>query len=211
MGAGDANGAAAAPLTATAQRSEEAIVMENARTLPSFTASPHATRRNQTQQKKRALVAAGARRRAAKPTRVKATLFADGGSRGNPGPAASGAVLFAEDGTALAEIGEYLGIATNNVAEWRALLAGLTKARDLGIDELDVRLDSELVVRQLTGVYRVKHADLIPLFTKAKSLLRAFRAVDIRHVRRKDNAAADAVVNQVLDEAAARARAGMGD
>jgi ribonuclease HI len=139
---------------------------------------------------------------------MKATLFADGGSRGNPGPAASGAVLFADDGTALAEVGEYLGVATNNVAEWKALLAGLLKARELGVDELAVRLDSELVVRQLTGVYRVKHADLIPLASRAKVLLRDFRSVDIRHVRRKENAAADAVVNAVLDAAAARARDG---
>jgi ribonuclease HI len=133
---------------------------------------------------------------------VKATLFADGGSRGNPGPAAGGAVLYAEDGTALAEVGEYLGVATNNVAEWKALLAGLAKARELGVEELAVRLDSELVVRQLTGVYRVKHADLIPLAQRAKSLLRDFRSVDVQHVRRKDNAAADAVVNAVLDAAA---------
>jgi ribonuclease HI len=139
---------------------------------------------------------------------VKATLFADGGSRGNPGPAAGGAVLFAEDGTPLAEVGEYLGVATNNVAEWKALLAGLAKARELGVEELAVRLDSELVVRQLTGVYRVKHADLIPLAQRAKTLLRAFRSVDVQHVRRKDNAAADAVVNAVLD-AAAREREGV--
>ncbi len=139
---------------------------------------------------------------------MKATLFADGGSRGNPGPAAGGAVLFAEDGTPLAEVGEYLGVATNNVAEWKALLAGLAKARELGVEELAVRLDSELVVRQLTGVYRVKHADLIPLAQRAKTLLRAFRSVDVQHVRRKDNAAADAVVNAVLD-AAAREREGV--
>ncbi|MBD5655494.1 MAG: reverse transcriptase-like protein [Candidatus Eremiobacteraeota bacterium] len=130
------------------------------------------------------------------------TIFADGGSRGNPGPAARGAVLFAEDGSVLAEVGEYLGIATNNVAEWRALLAGLAKARELGLDEVAVRMDSELVVRQVTGVYRVKHADLIPLATKAKILLREFKRFDIRHVPRKENAAADAVVNQYLDAAA---------
>lgn len=135
---------------------------------------------------------------------MKATLFADGGSRGNPGPAASGAVLYAEDGTVLAEVGEYLGIATNNVAEWRALLAGLVRARELGIDEIAVRMDSELVVRQISGVYRVKHADLIPLHVKAKSLLRQFKSVDVQHVRRKENAAADAVVNQYLDAAARR-------
>jgi len=140
---------------------------------------------------------------------VKATLFADGGSRGNPGPAASGAVLYAEDGSTLAEVGEYLGVATNNVAEWNALVIGLAEARRLGVDEIAVRLDSELVVRQVTGVYRVKHADLIPFATKARVLLREFRSSDIRHVPRKENAAADAVVNQVLDEVSARARAGM--
>ncbi len=145
---------------------------------------------------------------------MKATLFADGGSRGNPGPAASGAVLYAADGTPLAEIGEFLGRATNNVAEWRALIVGLAKARELGVDEIVVRMDSELVVRQVTGVYRVKHADLQPLAAKAKALLRDFKTVDIGHVRRAENAAADAVVNAVLDEAAERARAeraGLGD
>jgi ribonuclease HI len=132
---------------------------------------------------------------------VKATLFADGGSRGNPGPAASGAVIVGEDGTTLVEIGEYLGIATNNVAEWRALLSGLAAAAELGVEELKIRLDSELVVRQLTGVYRVKHADLIPLHARAKRLLAAFKAVDIGHIRRRYNAAADALVNRTLDEA----------
>ena len=131
------------------------------------------------------------------------TIYTDGGSRGNPGPAASGAVLFAGDGTVLAEIGEYLGIATNNVAEWSALVSGLQRARELGVEDIAIRMDSELVVRQVTGVYRVKHADLIPLHAKAKSLLRTFKSVDIRHVPRKQNAAADAVVNQCLDAAAA--------
>jgi ribonuclease HI len=137
---------------------------------------------------------------------VTCTLFADGGSRGNPGPAASGAVLIASDGTVLAEVGEYLGTATNNVAEWRALLAGLREARELGVDDIAIRMDSELVVRQVTGVYRVKHPDLVPLAAKAKQLLREFKRYDIRHVPRKDNAAADAVVNQYLDAAAARAK-----
>jgi ribonuclease HI len=133
---------------------------------------------------------------------MKATMFADGGSRGNPGHAASGAVLYAEDGSPLGEVGVYLGIATNNVAEWQALVAGLEKARELGVEEIAVRMDSELVVRQVTGVYKVKHADLIPLFAKARSLLRGFKSVDVQHVRRKDNAAADAVVNAVLDDEA---------
>ncbi len=131
---------------------------------------------------------------------MRATLFADGGSRGNPGPAASGAVLIAEDGTILREVGEFLGVATNNVAEWKALLSGLSAALELGVDDLTVRLDSELVVRQLTGVYRVKAPDLIPLHARAKRLLRKFGTVDVGHVRRKHNAAADALVNRVLDE-----------
>ncbi|HEY4439678.1 MAG TPA: ribonuclease HI family protein [Candidatus Elarobacter sp.] len=130
---------------------------------------------------------------------VKATLYADGGSRGNPGPAAAGSVLYDEHGTVLEEIGTYLGHATNNVAEWTALIEGLTGALALGVDEIAVRLDSELVVKQLSGAYRVKHPGLIPLHAQAKTLLRKFARVDVQHVRRKQNAAADAVVNQVLD------------
>jgi ribonuclease HI len=130
---------------------------------------------------------------------VKATLFADGGSRGNPGPAASGAVLFDEQGEVIREVGTFLGIATNNVAEWTGLLTGLEAALDMGIDEIAVRLDSELVVKQISGAYRVKHEGLIPLHAKAKVLLRRFAHTDIRHVPRKQNAAADALVNRVLD------------
>ncbi len=130
---------------------------------------------------------------------MKATMFADGGSRGNPGPAASGAVLFDESGELLAEVGTYLGVATNNVAEWTGLVTGLEAALELGVDDLAVRLDSELVVKQISGAYRVKHEGLIPLHAKAKVLLRKFARVDVQHVRRKENAAADALVNQVLD------------
>jgi ribonuclease HI len=130
---------------------------------------------------------------------VKATMFADGGSRGNPGPAASGAVLFDEGGMVLREVGTYLGVATNNVAEWTGLVTGLEAALELGVDDLSVRLDSELVVKQISGAYRVKHEGLIPLHAKAKMLLRKFARVDVQHVRRKENAAADALVNQVLD------------
>jgi len=130
---------------------------------------------------------------------VKATMFADGGSRGNPGPAASGAVLFDEGGSVLREVGTYLGVATNNVAEWTGLVTGLEAALELGVDDLAVRLDSELVVKQISGAYRVKHEGLIPLHARAKALLRKFARVDVQHVRRKENAAADALVNQVLD------------
>ncbi len=133
---------------------------------------------------------------------MEATLFADGGSRGNPGPAASAAVLLEPSGELLEEVGAYLGIATNNVAEWTALLLGLEAAQRRGIRRLAVRLDSELVVKQLRGEYRVKHAGLQPLYQRARRLLRAFDEVDIRHVPRKQNALADALVNRVLDQEA---------
>lgn len=126
-------------------------------------------------------------------------MFADGGSRGNPGPAAAGAVVFDDAGVLLREVGTYLGVATNNVAEWTGLVTGLEAALDLGVDDLSVRLDSELVVKQINGAYRVKNEGLIPLHAKAKALLRKFAHVDVKHVPRKQNAVADALVNQVLD------------
>lgn len=127
------------------------------------------------------------------------TLFADGGARGNPGPAAGGAVLVAPDGTLVAEIGMYLGVATNNVAEWNALCIGLEAAIDRGVRDLAVRLDSELVVKQLLGEYRVKHAQLQPLYRRAMTLLRNFDRFDIAHVPRAQNKLADRLVNRVLD------------
>ena len=136
---------------------------------------------------------------------VEATRFADGGSRGNPGHAASGAVLVSPDGTVIGEVGTYLGIATNNVAEWNGVVDGLIEARRLGIERLAVRLDSELVVKQLTGEYRVKHPALQPFHQKAKKLLREFKHVDLKHVPRKENKLADALVNHVLDERASLA------
>ena len=131
---------------------------------------------------------------------MEATLFADGGSRGNPGPAASGAVLVDPQGQILDEVGRFLGIATNNVAEWTALCIGLERAIQRGIKRLAVRMDSELVVKQMRGEYRVKHVDLQPLHRRAQSLLRQFEYVEIEHVRRKYNALADRLVNEVLDQ-----------
>jgi ribonuclease HI len=131
------------------------------------------------------------------------TLFADGGSRGNPGPAASGAVLIDPAGEMVEEVGKFLGRATNNVAEWTALLIGLEAASKRGVRRLAVRLDSELVVKQLSGEYRVKHPDLQPLHRRALTLLRKFEHVDVRHVPRKQNHLADALVNAVLDREAA--------
>lgn len=133
---------------------------------------------------------------------TEATLFADGGSRGNPGPAASGAVIVDPEGQVLDEVGRYLGRATNNVAEWTALCIGLERAKERGIRRLAVRLDSELVVKQMRGEYRVKHADLQPLHRRAQTLLRSFENVDIKHVPRKQNALADRLVNDILDQEA---------
>ncbi|MGA8475547.1 MAG: ribonuclease HI family protein [Candidatus Cybelea sp.] len=133
---------------------------------------------------------------------MEATLFADGGSRGNPGPAASAAVLLDPAGELVEEVGAYLGVATNNVAEWTALVLGLEAALARGIRRLTVRLDSELVVKQLRGEYRVKHAGLQPLHRRAMKLLRAFEDVDVAHVPRKQNARADRLVNRVLDQEA---------
>ena len=139
---------------------------------------------------------------------MDATLFADGGSRGNPGPAAGAAVLLDSNGETIEEVHEYLGIATNNVAEWTGLLLGLQAARERGIRRLTVRLDSELVVKQLRGEYRVKNAGLLPLYQRARALVRGFELIDIKHVPRKQNAAADRLVNLALDlQAAAAAEA----
>jgi ribonuclease HI len=132
---------------------------------------------------------------------VKARLFTDGGARGNPGPAAAAYVLEAEDGTILAAHGEAIGVATNNVAEYRALVAGLEKAAELGVDELDVISDSELLVRQMAGEYRVKNAALIELSLEAARLAGALRRVRYQAVRREHNELADRLVNEALDSA----------
>jgi ribonuclease HI len=127
------------------------------------------------------------------------TLYADGAARGNPGPAASGFVLDDPSGAPRAAGGVALGRATNNVAEYRALTAGLTRALELGVASIEVCMDSELVVRQMTGVYRVKHEGLKPLFAEAQALARRFGRFAIRHIPRAQNARADAEANRVLD------------
>jgi probable phosphoglycerate mutase len=130
---------------------------------------------------------------------VKARLSTDGGARGNPGPAAFGYVLEAEDGTVLAAHGERIGVATNNVAEYRALIAGLEKALELGLDDLDVVSDSELLVKQMTGEYRVKNAALQELSKEASRLARRLGNVSYTAVRREHNELADRLVNEALD------------
>jgi ribonuclease HI len=132
---------------------------------------------------------------------VKARLSTDGGARGNPGPAAYGYVLETDDGTVLAAHGETIGVATNNVAEYRALVAGLEKALELAVDEVEVVSDSELLVRQMRGVYRVKNRALQELSLEASRLARKVGKVTYRAVRREENELADSLVNEALDRA----------
>ena len=130
---------------------------------------------------------------------MKLVVHVDGGARGNPGPAAIGVVLSTPDGEVVQESGERIGHATNNVAEYRAVLHGLKLAQNLGATEVHVVNDSELVARQLTGRYKVKHPSMKPLHAEARGLLNGFERWSIRTVPRANNARADELVNQALD------------
>jgi ribonuclease HI len=134
-------------------------------------------------------------------TSVKAKLSTDGGARGNPGPAAYGYVLETTDGHILDTRGEAIGVATNNVAEYRALVAGLEKAVELGVDDLEVVSDSELLVNQMRGEYKVRNPALRELWLKATELASRLRSVRYRAVRREHNELADRLVNDALDSA----------
>jgi ribonuclease HI len=131
---------------------------------------------------------------------VKLIVHVDGGARGNPGPAAIGVVVSDSDGNLIDELGEPIGPATNNVAEYRAVLRGIEWARGLGADEVEIVNDSELVARQLTGAYKVKHPSMRPLHSEATAALGAFERWSIRTVPREQNARADELVNRALDE-----------
>lgn len=130
---------------------------------------------------------------------MKARLYTDGGARGNPGPAAYAYVLETDDGTVLAAHGEAIGVATNNVAEYRALVEGLRKARELAVGEVEVVSDSELLVKQMRGEYRVKNEALRELVAEATSLARRLGRVHYTAVRREHNELADRLVNEALD------------
>jgi ribonuclease H / adenosylcobalamin/alpha-ribazole phosphatase len=132
---------------------------------------------------------------------VKARLSTDGGARGNPGPAAYAYVLETEDGTVLDARGEAIGVATNNVAEYRALVAGLERAVEAGVSELEVVSDSELMVKQMRGEYRVKNEALKGLSLEAARLARRLSKVTYTAVRREHNELADRLVNEALDAA----------
>jgi ribonuclease HI len=131
-------------------------------------------------------------------------IYSDGGARGNPGPAAIGAVVLdpaTNPPTRLATVSERIGVATNNVAEYRAVIAALEAARSFTARTVRVRCDSMLVIRQLQGAWRVKQPHLRPLFEQARALLAAYEVVDLAHVPREDNTDADLLVNAALDQA----------
>jgi ribonuclease HI len=134
---------------------------------------------------------------------MKVVVHVDGGSRGNPGPAAAASVVSTPSGEVLDEASELLGTVTNNVAEYRALLLGLARAGALRASEVEVVNDSELIAKQVQGLYKVKHAAMRPLYNEAMAALRAFDAWEIRSVPRAQNAHADALVNAALDDARA--------
>ena len=133
---------------------------------------------------------------------MKLVIHVDGGSRGNPGPAAVAAVLSTPDGEVVADAKETIGVASNNVAEYKALLLGLERARELGASEVEVVNDSELIQKQINGQYKVKHPDMKPLYAQSLEALKAFDAWQVRSVPRAQNKDADALVNQALDAAA---------
>lgn len=131
----------------------------------------------------------------------KLTIYTDGGARGNPGPAGIGAVILDEQESIVAEISEYIGQATNNQAEYKALIAGLTKAKELGGADIEVFLDSELAVKQLNREYRVKDKALAPLFVEAYNISLGFKKIIFKHIPREKNKLADRLVNLALDKA----------
>jgi ribonuclease HI len=137
---------------------------------------------------------------------MKLIVHVDGGARGNPGPAAAACVLSSPSGEVIDEHAQVLGTATNNVAEYRALLLGLQRAKALGADDVEVVGDSELIAKQVQGLYKVKHPSMRPLYLQAMEAFRGFQKWSIRTVPRAQNAAADALVNAALDQAAAASR-----
>ncbi|HJR45896.1 MAG TPA: ribonuclease HI family protein [Actinomycetota bacterium] len=133
---------------------------------------------------------------------MKASLYADGGARGNPGPAGIGAVLRDESGEVIGEIAQGIGEATNNVAEYTAVITGLEMALERGVTDIDIYLDSELVVSQLLGKWKIKKDTLRPLAVKARALMNRFDSFTLSHVARELNADADKLANQGMDAAA---------
>jgi ribonuclease HI len=135
---------------------------------------------------------------------LSCAIYTDGGARGNPGPAAAAGVIMVNEGKIVEELSEFLGTATNNVAEYRALAMTLRRAKELGFERVTVHMDSELIVRQLNGLYRVKDPKMLELYSEVRRLLREFSDWKAVHVPRSENKHADELVNAVLDARAAQ-------
>jgi ribonuclease HI/probable phosphoglycerate mutase len=133
----------------------------------------------------------------------RCVLYSDGASRGNPGHGGAGAVLMTEKGEVLLTVHQYLGLCTNNVAEYKALIYGLEGAVKQGCRRIEILMDSELLVRQINNVYRVKNANLIDLMKEVRKWLARFEAYEVKHIRRTQNMLADQLANQAIDEAMA--------
>src|SRR3989344_8364764 len=130
----------------------------------------------------------------------KLRIFTDGGARGNPGPAALGVVVYDKHGKIIKKVGEYLGEKTSNEAEYEAVLRAFTEAKELGAEEVEVVLDSELVARQLNNIYRAKNRRMLELLLKVRALEAGFKKTTYRHVPREENAVADSLVNEAIDK-----------
>lgn len=128
-------------------------------------------------------------------------IFSDGGARGNPGPAGIGAVIYGKGGEVIAKVSKYLGVSTNNQAEYKALIAALQKAKELKLLNIECYLDSELVVKQLKREYKVKNKDLAPLFLEVHNLSIAFESISYHHIPREKNKVADKLANEAMDSA----------
>jgi ribonuclease HI len=135
---------------------------------------------------------------------LSCAIYTDGGARGNPGPAAAAGVIMVNEGKIVEELSEFLGTATNNVAEYQALAMTLRRAKELGFERVTVHMDSELIVRQLNGLYRVKDPKMLELYSQVRRLLREFSDWKAVHVPRSENKHADELVNAVLDARAAQ-------
>jgi len=131
---------------------------------------------------------------------MKLIIYTDGGARGNPGPSGIGAVIYDEKKVVVAEVSEFIGKATNNQAEYKAVIAALVKAKEIGGEELEFYLDSELVVKQLKREYKVKNQELAPLFLKIYNLSMGFKKISFKHVPREMNKEADALANKAMDQ-----------
>ncbi len=130
---------------------------------------------------------------------MKLIIYSDGGARGNPGPAGIGAVLKNEKGQIIAQISEYLGVATNNQAEYKAIIRGLEEANKQGANHVEANLDSELVVKQLNGEYKVKNSGLAPLFLQIHDYRQNFKKIEFKHIKREFNKEADKLANEAMN------------